>query len=184
MTPATPDPVVAGDRIERLLDELHAGADPRTRDRADELLRVVSELYGAGLARVVELVGERAPQLLDELVADELVASLLIVHGLHPSSLAQRVEAALRGVRPSLAAHGGGVELVDVDPDAGAVRVRLLGSCDGCPASSATLQSAVETAIAAAAPEITVIDVDEPSVPAVPVAIGAKPVYDECPAAG
>ena len=36
------------------LDELRAVADPRVYDRAEELLRLVTELYGAGLARVVE----------------------------------------------------------------------------------------------------------------------------------
>ena len=50
--------------------------------------------------------------------------------------------------------HGGDVELLGIDADAGAVRLRLLGSCDGCPSSSVTLQMAVERAITAAAPEI------------------------------
>ena len=50
--------------------------------------------------------------------------------------------------------HGGDVELLDVDEDAGAVHLRLLGSCDGCPSSAVTLQHAVERAIVEAAPEI------------------------------
>lgn len=174
-----------GDRIELLLDELRAGADPRSCDRAEELLRLVSELYGAGLARVVELVGDQAPDLIDRFVADELLASLLLVHGLHPASLDRRVEEALAQVRPLLAGHGGDVELLDLDADVGAVRLRLLGSCDGCPSSAVTLQNAVERAITEAAPEIVTIDVDQPPAepePGVPVALGAKPVYEECPA--
>ena len=58
-----------GDRIEELLDQLQASADPRMLDRADEILRLVTELYGAGLARVVELVRSGAPDLLAELRA-------------------------------------------------------------------------------------------------------------------
>ena len=65
-----------------------------------------------------------------------------------------RVEAALESVRPFLAHHDGDVELLDIDPDAGAVLLRLLGSCDGCPSSAVTLQLAVERAIVDAAPEI------------------------------
>ena len=59
--PAPQNLRATGDRIEQLLDELQATADPRSYDRAAELLRLVSELYGAGLARVVELAREQAP---------------------------------------------------------------------------------------------------------------------------
>lgn len=157
------------------------------------MLRLVSELYGAGLARVVELAEDEAdarpPDFLGRLAQDDLVASLLLVHGLHPDSLESRVGHALARVRPFLATHGGDVELLDIDPDAGAVRLRLLGSCDGCPSSAVTLQGAVETAIVEAAPEIVTIDVDQPSEPAgpakhlpgVPISLTSKPVYDACP---
>jgi Fe-S cluster biogenesis protein NfuA len=177
-----------GDRIEQRLDELRAVADPRLYDRAEELLRLVTELYGAGLARVVELIGDVEPNLVDRLIDDELVASLLVVHGLHPDGLTARVERSLEGVRPFLAQHGGDVELLDIDADAGAVLLRLLGSCDGCPSSAVTLQSAVERAIVEAAPEIVVIDVVQPTEsqtveaqPSIPVALVPKPSYDACP---
>jgi Fe-S cluster biogenesis protein NfuA len=175
-----------GDRIEQLLDELHATADPRACATADELLRLVTELYGAALTRVMELVDRDAPTLAETLAADELVASLLLVHGLHPDSLEHRVEHALESVRPFLAQHGGDVELVDLDAAAGAVRLRLLGNCDGCPSSSVTLQLAVERAIVDAAPEIVTIDVDRPpsdAKPGAPVAVtlGPKPRFDACP---
>jgi Fe-S cluster biogenesis protein NfuA len=172
-----------GDRIEQRLDELRAVADPRLYDRAEELLRLVTELYGAGLARVVELVGDVEPNLVDRLVDDELVASLLVVHGLHPDGLTARIERSLESVRPFLAQHGGDVELLDIDADAGAVLLRLLGSCDGCPSSAVTLQSAVERAIVEAAPEIVIIDVIPPSEPpaAIPITLGSKPSYDACP---
>ena len=173
-----------GDRIEQLLDDLRAAADPRVYTLAEELARAVTELYGAGLERVVELVAEADPGLLDRLAADELVASLLLVHGLHPKALVMRVEGALASVRPYLAQHGGDVELLDVDEDVGAVHLRLLGSCDGCPSSAATLQGAVEAAINAAAPEIVCIDVDaaEPTPVQTPVRLTVKREFDSCPA--
>jgi Fe-S cluster biogenesis protein NfuA len=181
-----PDPQnlrAAGDRIEQALDELHSTADPRTINLAEELLRLVSELYGAGFARAIELAQEHAPGLLAAFVEDELVASLLLVHGLHPESLESRVEAALVAVRPFLAQHGGDVELLGIDEDLGAVKLRLLGSCDGCPSSASTLKGAVEVAIVEAAPEIMRIVVDEPTPVAVsiPVSLSVKPVYEDCP---
>ena len=173
-----------GDRIEQALEELHSTADPRTINLAEELLRLVSELYGAGFARAVELAQEHAPGLIAAFVEDDLVSSLLLVQGIHPETLDNRVEAALVSVRPFLAQHGGDVELLGIDDDMGAVKLRLLGSCDGCPSSASTLQGAVEVAIVEAAPEIVRIVVEEPTKPAasVPISLGSKPLYEECPA--
>jgi Fe-S cluster biogenesis protein NfuA len=178
----------AGARIEGLLDELAESLDPRAYGAVEDLVRQLTDLYGAALERVVALLGEEAPELLTRLADDELVASLLIVHGIHPADLETRVQSALQSVRPFLAHHAGDVELLAIDPEAGAVRLRLLGSCDGCPSSSVTLQLAVERAIGEAAPEIVRIDVDEvdDAVPAAarlrtPVALTRKPLYDSCP---
>jgi Fe-S cluster biogenesis protein NfuA len=172
-----------GDRIEQLLDELRVSGDRRAYDRVEELLRLVLDLHGAGLGRVVEIVSSSSNDPWGELVDDELVASLLLLHDLHPRSLDERVESALDRVRPLLAQHGGDVALVEVDAASAAVRIRLLGSCDGCPSSSVTLRSAVERAILDAAPELVAIDVDEPSVaaPKVSVRLGTKPLEPVCP---
>jgi Fe-S cluster biogenesis protein NfuA len=179
----------SGERIEQALSELQQSADARTLNLAEEVLRLVSELYGSGLERVLEIVREREPELVDVLASDELVASLLLVQGLHPDSVEARVEQALASVRPFLARHGGDVELLAIDDELGAVKLQLLGSCDGCPSSAATLQGAVEVAIVEKAPEVTRIVVEESASSngtddngAVPIALGLKPMYDECPA--
>jgi len=157
-----PDLRATGDRIEALLEAASAGGRV-ARERAEELVRLVVDLYGAGLERLLEIVDETGRMddvLLDRLAADDLVASLLAVHGLHPDDVGTRVARALDSVRPYLGSHGGDVELLDVTDD-GLVRLRMLGSCDGCPSSSVTLTLAVESAIRDAAPEITGIEVEE-----------------------
>ena len=136
---------------------------PVARERAEELVRLVVDLYGAGLERLLEIVhdsGRLDDELLDRLAADDLVASLLLVHGLHPYDVETRVAHALDSVRPYLGSHGGDVEFLGLTED-GVVRLRMLGSCDGCPSSSVTLTLAVETAIQAAAPETLGIEVEE-----------------------
>jgi Fe-S cluster biogenesis protein NfuA/nitrite reductase/ring-hydroxylating ferredoxin subunit len=159
-TPAI-DPTSCGERIELLL-EASAAAGPVARERAEELVRLVVELYGAGLERVMELAYDNdalTDELLEAMAGDQLVSSLLLVHGLHPYGVEERVERALDDVRPYLGSHGGDVRLLQVT-DEGVVRLEMLGSCDGCASSSVTLELAVDGAIRAAAPEIVAIEVD------------------------
>ncbi|GAC1594759.1 MAG: hypothetical protein NVS3B21_17100 [Acidimicrobiales bacterium] len=171
-----------GERIETLLDILKAGSDPRSYGRAAEVLKLVSDLYGAALGRVVDLASRESPSLMNALIHDELVAGLLMVHDLHPESLRTRVETALRSVRPLLSHHGGGVELIDIDEEVGAVFLRLLGSCDGCPSSTVTLQNAVERAIVEAAPEISIIDIEQQDgADGIPITLSRKQTFESCP---
>jgi Fe-S cluster biogenesis protein NfuA/nitrite reductase/ring-hydroxylating ferredoxin subunit len=157
-----PDLRATGERIEALLEAASTGGRV-ARERAEELVRLVVDLYGAGLERLLEIAhdaGRLDDELLDRLAADDLVASLLVVHGLHPYDVETRVARALDSVRPYLGSHGGDVEFLGLTDD-GVARLRMLGSCDGCPSSSVTLTLAVETAIQAAAPEVSGIEVEE-----------------------
>jgi Fe-S cluster biogenesis protein NfuA/nitrite reductase/ring-hydroxylating ferredoxin subunit len=166
MSPAEPtvtradDFHAVGERINALIDASASGGVV-ARERAEELVRLVADLYGAGLERLLTILhelGRMDDEALAALAADDLVAGLLLVHDLHPYDVMTRVEQALDNVRPYLGSHGGDVELLAVSDDV--VRLRLLGSCDGCPSSSVTLKLAVEGAIEAAAPEITAIEVE------------------------
>ncbi len=124
---------------------------------AEELVSLLTELYGAGLERTLEIVhdtsGERADAIFSSLAADKLVASLLILHGMHPQSVEERVQAALEKVRPYLKSHEGDIEILRISE--GVVHLRLAGSCHGCPSSFATVKLTIETAILEAAPEIS-----------------------------
>jgi Fe-S cluster biogenesis protein NfuA/nitrite reductase/ring-hydroxylating ferredoxin subunit len=150
----------AGDRIQTLLDATSVGGTA-ARERAEQLVGEVVELYGAALSRVMAAVGDQPdPAMLNCLVADDLVASLLLVHGLHPHDVRRRVSDALDRVRPYLGSHGGDVHLVDIDGDT--VRLQFAGSCKSCPSSAVTLELAVEDAIRAAAPEVSSIKLVAP----------------------
>lgn len=154
-------------RVEELVHGVEALEDAVTRENTLELIRALMELHSAGLERMFELLddgGEAGRGFIASFAADELTASLLLMHDLHPDDLETRVGRALDSIRPYLAMHGGGVDLVAVALDA--VTVRLGGSCNGCGASSDTLRGVVEDAILAAAPEILVVRSDSPQSPA------------------
>ncbi|MGH7823590.1 MAG: NifU family protein [Candidatus Binatia bacterium] len=146
-------------RIEGLIDQLKATGDPGLRATAMELMQSLMELHGAALARMMKIlseVGEPHSGLLDNLARDDLVASLLLLYGLHPLSLETRVQQALDKARPYLRSHGGDVKLIGIDD--GVVRIALEGTCKGCPSSAVTLRLAVEDAIYDAAPDVTAIE--------------------------
>lgn len=150
----------AGDRIQTLLDASAAGGTT-ARTRAEQLVGEVTDLYGVALQHILTLTTAAHPTLTEDFAADDLIASLLLVHGLHPHDMTRRVEDALAGVRPYLGSHGGDVTLLGIDdgPDGATVRLQFAGSCKSCPSSAITLELTVEDAIGAAAPEVTRIDV-------------------------
>src|SRR4030095_14917469 len=70
----------AGDRIEGLLQELGTVADPRIREKAEELVRLLMELYGSALFRVLEIIDDTgsADEIFDRLAGAELVGGLFV----------------------------------------------------------------------------------------------------------
>jgi Fe-S cluster biogenesis protein NfuA/nitrite reductase/ring-hydroxylating ferredoxin subunit len=147
------------ERIERLIAEIDTIADPNVRASAVSLVQSLLELQGNGINRILEIVADSShtgEALIDELGRDDLVGSLLTLHGLHPLDIHSRVTQALEKVRPYLKSHGGDVQLLDIS-ETGNVHLRLVGSCKTCPSSTVTMKLAVEEAIYAAAPDVTAI---------------------------
>jgi Fe-S cluster biogenesis protein NfuA len=162
------DAEAVGERVEALLSELRSQAGPQVAATAEELVSCLVELYGAGLARITEIISAAEvegaePQLMDKLVADPLVESLLIVHDLHPLDTSTRVRRAVEEVLPQLGSHAGNVEYLGLD-EAGVLRLRLEQS--GCSAD--TVRDLIEKAVAGAAPEAAGVAIELAQPPAEP----------------
>jgi Fe-S cluster biogenesis protein NfuA len=77
----------------------------------------------------------------------------------------QSLEARIRNlikerVQPFVAQDGGDVDFVSFDEDSGVVKVRMHGSCKGCPKSSITLKHGIERMLKHYIPDVVgVIDV-------------------------
>ena len=117
-----------------------------------DAVRALTEVYGEALARLMaHLAG--VPPARDAAAADDLIGHLLVLHGLHPQPVSERVSRALDGIRPYARSHGGDVELAGITD--GVARVRLAGTCDGCPSSASTIELVVREAVLGLAPELT-----------------------------
>ena len=64
----------------------------------------------------------------------------------------EKVEEALKKIRPALKADGGDVELVEVKD--GVVKVKLTGACGGCPMPQMTLKMGIERILKKEVPEV------------------------------
>lgn len=149
------------ERIESLIEQVSEIADVQTRTIVEELVQSLLDMYGEGLARILELTAstdEAGYHLITSFAGDKLVGSLLLLHELHPLDLETRIRQALDEVRPYLQSHGGNVELLDVED--GVARLRLQGTCNGCAASSLTLKNTIEEAVARVAPDLGRLDVE------------------------
>jgi Fe-S cluster biogenesis protein NfuA len=155
--PRALDAVEAGQRVEDLLDRLSTTGDQEVCAAAEELVRVLMDFYGAGLARIVGRLGIPAERgagdgPLAALLDDELVSSLLALHDLHPEDIGTRIARALDSVRDP-------VEVVGFDEETGILRLRFSaeagdgGGC-GCPSTGAATQRSVEDALACFVPEV------------------------------
>jgi Fe-S cluster biogenesis protein NfuA/nitrite reductase/ring-hydroxylating ferredoxin subunit len=149
------------ERVQRLSERVERLEDPEARGAAQELVAAILEMHGVGLATiggVLDEAGAAGEAAKAKLVADPVVASLLLIHDLYPVPLEQRVGEALEEVRPYMESHHGNVELLGVED--GVVRLRLAGSCDGCPASASTLELAIKEAMEKAAPDLVGLEVE------------------------
>ncbi len=147
--------------IEELLGKIEAAADPSVRTTVQELVEVVMALHGAGLERMIGILrsgADRGDAAIEKLAGDNLVSGLLVLHGIHPLNIRERVQRALDGIRSRLRSQGAEVELLTVDD--GAIRLRLEVKSNGCSSTAQSLRGIVEEAVYQAAPDLTLLAIE------------------------
>ena len=150
-----------GKHIQDLIERIEGLPDTGARELFQECLHSLLQLYGDGLARILQLVnnaGADGEKVRDALIHDKLVSGLLLIHGLHPIGMEARLRGALDKIRPYLQSHNGNVELLGVEGNV--ARLRLQGTCKTCPSSSVTLELAVRQVIEEACPDLAGFEVE------------------------
>jgi Fe-S cluster biogenesis protein NfuA len=143
-------------RLEELIRVLEAHPDAPASESARELISLILNLHGIGLAKLMATLtkAEGGTTTIARLVEDDQVRAMLLLHGLHPEDLETRVYRAIERLRPHLGVHGLRVEILGIDR--GTVQVRLKASGDVAVKASAllTLPAEIEDAIVEAAPDV------------------------------
>ncbi len=154
-------------RVGELAEELLSHPDPAVARKVEEMLDWIDAFHREGLGRLVEMIRSwRGEIFLESVARDDITGTFLATYDLGElpetdSAAADAVNAALEEIRPFVESHGGTIE-VDSILD-GVVKVRMLGSCDGCPSSTATLTGGVESALREHWPNFRRLEVVDPN---------------------
>jgi Fe-S cluster biogenesis protein NfuA/nitrite reductase/ring-hydroxylating ferredoxin subunit len=149
-----------GERLQKLLGQIETVPYPLAKELIQECMEAVPAFYGHGLSRIIQIVKGAGPEgrPYHELIHDDVVKGLLLIHDSHPLDLEARLRGALDKVRPYLMSHGGNVELISLENEV--AKLRLQGTCKSCASSSVTLELAIRHAIEQACPDLIRFDVE------------------------
>jgi len=152
---------VDGERIQKLLEQIEALPYPGAKELIHECMEALLAFYGQGLRRILQIVDEAGPEgrrVYRDLIQDDTIKGLLLIHDLHPLGLEARLREALDKVRPYLKSHGGNVELINLEN--GVAKLRLQGTCKSCASSAVTLELAIRQSIEQACPDLVHFEVE------------------------
>jgi len=164
-------------RVGELYDELLTHPDAGVRDRVEEMMDLVDSFHREGLGRLVEMIRAwRGEIFLESVGRDDVTGYFMSAYDLgetpddrDQAAAVEAVDAALEEMRPFVESDGGMITVESIKD--GVVTVRLLGSCDGCPSSSATLTGGVEEALRRHWPNFRRLEVVDPEAEAAPEAL-------------
>lgn len=143
------------ERLERVTTQW----EPEKRAAVEAIRKTIDQINEEALRRLIRTIREDAgarPALV-RAASDPWVHTVLAYHGLVRAPIGERLDRALARVRPTLAAHGGDIEVELCAPPR--VRLRLVGTCDGCAFAGTTSRDLVEVAVRQDCPELTEIEI-------------------------
>jgi len=136
-------------KIEELVQQVQAIADPGAREVSLELVKAVMSLHQAAIERMLKIVEEKAPGITGSIGADDLLSRVLVLHGLHPDGFETRLSRAIDRLQRHFDSRGAAIEVLEAGPDA--LRIRFTGKRSG---AGATARVTIENAIYEAVPEV------------------------------
>jgi Fe-S cluster biogenesis protein NfuA/nitrite reductase/ring-hydroxylating ferredoxin subunit len=148
------------ERIEGLVEQIEKFQDPAMRSLLAESMEAVLTLHSSGLQHIFDLINQTdgsADDVKKNLLADDFIKGLLVMHGLHPDDLETRLYKALDKIKPYMDSHGGNVDVLSIEN--GVATLELQGHCDGCPSSATTLELGIKQAIEEECPDLIDLEV-------------------------
>jgi hypothetical protein len=152
-------------RIDDLVQRIEFIGDPAVRANVVTLVQSLMDLHQRGFSRIAELLqsDESGTRMMQALAKDDLVGGLLVLYGLHPDGLENRIKKAVAKVAGELASSKNSVELTGIED--GVVRIRLTTATSGCSSNGSDVERMVREAVYSEAPDIYHIEIERISAP-------------------
>ena len=168
-------------RVGELFDELMTHPDAGVRDRVEEMMDLFDAFHREGLGRLVEMIRAwRGEIFLESVGRDDITGYFLNAYDLGEApderelaAAMEAVDAAMDELRPMIESHGGMITVEEIKD--GVVKLQMMGSCDGCPSSAATLTGGIEEALRRHWPNFRRLEVIEPGADEAPTAAMPEP---------
>lgn len=168
-------------RVGELFDELMTHPDAGVRDRVEEMMDLFDAFHREGLGRLVEMIRAwRGEIFLESVSRDDVTGYFLSAYDLGEApderelaAAMEAVDAAMDELRPMIESHGGMITVEEVKD--GVVKLQMMGSCDGCPSSAATLTGGIEEALRRHWPNFRRLEVIEPGAEDAPASALPEP---------
>jgi Fe-S cluster biogenesis protein NfuA len=151
-----------------LVGELESAPGDRSNEPARELVKLLMEVHGTAIERLLEIVFDSGPAsevILAKAGDDAIVRQLLLLYSLHPEDLETRVLKALDSAAPRLRKHNSEVEVISIHE--GAIQLKFHISGHACGSTSKTVKSLLEECVYDVAPDLISLQIfgpdDEPS---------------------
>lgn len=140
-------------RIGALVEALNGLADMRARETARELLEATLDLHGLAFARIAAKLAasDEGRALYAKFGDDEQIKAVLLLHGLHPKSVEERIRDAIPAIEDRL---GASIQLISVLDGIAHISIDAKG-CDWDQACRATGAALID-----AAPDLDDIAID------------------------
>lgn len=148
-------------RVNELIQRVSALTDSEARTAALALVQAIMDLHGATLSRLLEVLeesGDTGRNLLARLASDPMICGLLVLYGIHPVPLEQRVRQAVEKLVPQL--HKSVTRLQVLGIADGVVRLDLEKESGGPRYSPEKVKATIEQAILESAPEVVEIVIE------------------------
>ncbi len=139
-------------RLEALTAALDGIADSKGREAARALLELLLDLHRLSLERLSALVASSTDgsALMEQLTQDPHIRAILLLHGLHPHSVGERLREAIARMQPQWSARGFHVDLLSVGQSSAIVRLQKNGRTE--PPDRLRLE--IENILVDAAPDL------------------------------
>ncbi|MGE4173787.1 MAG: nitrogen fixation protein NifU [Methylocystis sp.] len=139
-------------RLEMLTAALERVADAQAREATRELIALVLDLHGRAFERLNAIIGASSDgaALIERIVEDQDIRAMLLLHGLHPQHVEQRLRDVVLRMQPQWSARGLQVDLISAGKSFAIVQLRRNGLAE----PNDELRLEIENALTDAAPDL------------------------------